>query len=192
MTTTRTSQPSVEPVTLAEARTHLRADSDTSEDAYITALITVARTACETSIGRVLISSTLLLTLDEFTDVVRLPVGPVLSVESIKYDDILAGAEQVANPLTYRVDIPSARVTAVFNTVWPDTRAQTGAVRIAYTAGYATIAANLPAPLKQWVLLAVGDMFERRTRSQQDGFKFPALPQDFADSLLDGYRAWTV
>lgn len=192
MTTTRTAEPGVEPVTLAEARTHLRVDSDVSEDAYITALITVARVFCETRVGRVLNTSTMLLSLDEFTDPVRVPVGPLIGVTSIKYDDATTGTETTADPLTYRVDTAGARITPAFNTDWPAPRAQTNAIRIAYTAGYGAAAANVPAPLKQWILLAVGDMFERRTRSQQDGFKFPALPQDFADALLDGYKSWVV
>lgn len=45
--------------------------------------------------------------------------------------------------------------------------------------GWAT-AADVPRPIKQWMLLAVGEMYANRE----------ALPDGFADRLLDPYRIW--
>ena len=55
---------------------------------------------------------------------------------------------------------------------------------VTYTAGYGAAAADVPAPLKQWMLLAIGDMYEMRNAS---GDK-PAVKHDFVDHLLNPYR----
>lgn len=61
----RVTGPSIEPVTLAEAKTHLRTyASDTSEDDYISGLITTARQWAESFTGRALIEQSWKLSLD--------------------------------------------------------------------------------------------------------------------------------
>jgi hypothetical protein len=67
-------------------------------------------------------------------------------------------------------------------------------VRVRYRAGYSTSAtaataqAAVPAALRQWMLLAVGDMYERRAASSDK----PAVRHDFVDALLDRYRIWSL
>lgn len=65
MSLKRLSGPSGEPVTLAEAKLHLRV-TETSQDALISALITAARGAAEQITRRQLMTSQFLLTLDRF------------------------------------------------------------------------------------------------------------------------------
>lgn len=57
--------PALEPVTLADAKLHLR-ESDTGQDTLITALITAARKAIEEKCRRSLITQTWMATLDQF------------------------------------------------------------------------------------------------------------------------------
>jgi hypothetical protein len=59
---------------------------------------------------------------------------------------------------------------------------------ITYTAGYGPAAADVPAPIKSWLLLAIGDMYANRQRSAER----PQVPQGFADSLLDPYRIYAL
>ena len=82
-------QPSVEPVTLPEAKQHLRVDV-ADDDALIAALIQGAREACEAFIHGKLITQTWEVELDAWpTDQapVLIPIEPLISVESVKWAD---------------------------------------------------------------------------------------------------------
>lgn len=181
MTLRKTTQPTSEPVTLATAKLHLRVDV-ADDDAYITTLIVAARTACEERLERSLITTGWTLTLDAFPEEISLPSGPVISVTSLQYLDTNGATQTLAGSLLVGDVIYPAYATA-----WPDTREQANAVTVVYTAGYGA-AADVPAPIVQWILLAVGDMYAMRERSAER----PAVAQGFADGLLDTYKVWGV
>ena len=173
-----------EPVTLAEAKLHLRVD-DTAEDALITALISAARETCEDRIEGTIPVTGWRLTLDAFPDAIKLPRGPVASVGSVKYLDA-AGVEQTLSPLDYLVDTARMQgyIVPAYGKAWPDTRGQINAVTVGYTAG----ADAAPHALKAWMLLAIGEMFANREASAER----PAVAHGFADRLLDPFRVWGV
>ena len=174
-----------EPVTLAEAKLHLRGVDDTAEDALITALISAARETCEDRIEGTIPVTGWRLTLDAFPDAIKLPRGPVASVESVKYLDA-AGVEQTLSPLDYLVDTASMQgyIVPAYGKAWPDTRGQINAVAVEYTAG----SDAAPHALKAWMLLAIGEMFANREASAER----PAVAHGFADRLLDPFRVWGV
>lgn len=180
----RIAGPSVEPVTLAEALVHLREDEGVADD-YIEALIVTARETCEERIERTLISSTWRVTMDAFPEAIRLARPPLISVQGVVYLDA-DGVEQTLDPQDYIVDAVSepGYVVPAPNVSWPDTQDRINTVWVNYTAGYGTTAADVPAPLRHWIKLAVGDMYSRRNRSADRA----AVPQDFADGLLDSYK----
>lgn len=184
----RTTEPAAEPITLAEAKLHLRVDH-ADEDAYITGLITSARLMCEQRTGKTLISSGWTAYGDEFTDPLELPNPTVTAVASISYVDV-NGTTQTLDASTYRVDMISAPARIKPVTEWPETDDRMNAVTVVYTAGYANANA-VPAPLKQWMLLAIGDMYENRTASDRPmGTAAPnaSVPHSFVDNLLAAYR----
>lgn len=182
-----------EPVTLSQAKAHLREEQDeTHNDLLITSLITVARQAAEDRLQRTLIETTWLRTLDGFPRCgghIELTRPRVLSVEWVKY---LApdGTLTTLDPAAYELD-PTAEpglLMPAYGTSWPATRQRPGAVQVQYKAGYGTTAAAVPKPIVQWVLLALGELFENRSRSAER----PVLPQQFADGLLDTHRIITL
>lgn len=73
--------PTVEPVTLDEAKLHLRVDGD-AEDTLITALIGAARDYCERFTGAALAAQELELTIDS-TDQIFLPLAPLDEVATV-------------------------------------------------------------------------------------------------------------
>ena len=86
--------PAVEPVLLAEAKAHLRLDSD-DEDDLVGALIAAARVAVETEIRRVLIAQRWRAIVETWpADGLILPIVPALSVEAVRAIDS-AGAATV-------------------------------------------------------------------------------------------------
>lgn len=173
-----------EPITLAEAKLHLRVD-DTAEDSLITALISAARETCEDRIEGTVPVTGWRLTLDAFPDAVKLPRPPIVSVESVKYIDT-AGVQQTLSPLDYVVDTVSSPgyIVPAFGKAWPETRGQINAVTVEYTAG----SAAAQHALKAWMLLAIGEMFANREASAER----PAVAHGFADRLLDPFRVWGV
>ena len=179
--------PLAEPVTLAQALHHLRETSDGAEnDAYIMGLISTAREACEERIERMLISTPMTLTLDGFPSAIKLRNAPIVSVQSVGFADE-NGALQTLSPLDYVLDKASdpGFIVPAPGKAWPAT--QSGAintVRVAYTAGYGDTPDSVPAPLKHWMLLAIGDMYAVRNASSER----PAAAHGFVDHLLNPYR----
>lgn len=182
MPTTKVTDAVAEPVTLEDAKAHLRVDG-TQEQALINALIAAARTAAEERLGITLLKTTWALTLDAFPcGTVVLPRGPILGVTSVSYYDA-DGAQQTLDPGAYRLGDRSLEPTDA----WPATQPRrTAAVRIVYDAGYGTVPAAVPAPIKAWVLLALGDLYANREASAER----PVVTQGFADGLLEPYKVW--
>lgn len=153
-------EPTVEPVTLAEAKTHLRI-TGTDHDTLITALIVAARQYLEdVKTGRAFITQTWDLTMDSFPACILVPFPPLQSVTSLKYYDT-DGTEQTWDASNYRVDIASepGRITPAYGVVWPSVRRQTGTITVRFVAGYG-LAAAVPENVKHLVKLLIGTWFE--------------------------------
>lgn len=151
--------PSVEPVSVAELKAHLRVTSS-ADDGYLGTLITAAREYAEQQTGRALAEQTREYTADAFPrcGVLRLGFAPVVSISSVKYLDE-TGAEQTLDASVYTVDTqsePGALVLKV-NQDWPDTAILPAAVRVRYVCG----AAARPL-LKQAVLFIAAHWYEQR------------------------------
>jgi uncharacterized phiE125 gp8 family phage protein len=177
-----------EPLTLYEAKAHLRAADCDDEDELITALIATARQALEDRLQRALVPSTWRLSQPAFGAygaALELPMPPTHSVQAVRYWDA-AGAQQTLPTTDYLLDAVAqpAQLVPAPGKAWPATQERPNAVEVDYTAGYT----ELPAPLRSWMLLAIGDLYTRRERSAEK----PAVPQHFADSLLDPYRIYSL
>lgn len=184
----RTGPPSAEPWTLAEVKTHLKVDH-TEEDALIGALLTGARENAEERLGRTLCTTPWRLTLDGFPSAIKLPMPRALAVQSVKYLDS-DGVERTLNPADYLLDDvnePGYLVPA-YGKAWPATQCRINALVVEYTAGYGPAATAIPMPVRQWVLLVVMEMYRNRSLTSE----VKAIPHDFAASLLDYYKIWSI
>lgn len=177
--------PSVEPVTLAEAKAHVRA-TDTAEDALISALIVAARSFAEDFTGRAFVTQTWDWALDEFPlYLAELPKAPLQSVTSVSYIDT-NGATQTLGASLYKVDALTdpGRMAPAYGEVWPSTRSEPNAVTVRFVAGYG-LAAAVPQPIKQAMLLLVGQQYEHREVTEEGSWS--RLPYA-VDALLGLYR----
>lgn len=156
------------PVSLVEAKANLQY-SASDKDAFIASLIAAATAHLEGRsgiLGRSLVTQVWETRLDRFPcrydGRIELPMPPLQSVEWIKYIDD-AGIERTVPALDYVVDAQHliGRIRPAYDKLWPVTRAEDGAVRIRFTAGYGAAAA-VPAPLKQAILLLVGHWWLNR------------------------------
>lgn len=153
--------PASEPVTTAEAKTHLRVDG-TDEDAYIDTLVKAAREKIEIDAERALLPQTLVLRLDRFPGIIELRRCPVTAVSSITYVDT-TGATVTLAATEYQTDVSTepGRIAPAYGKSWPATRDQANAIVVTFTAGYANAAA-VPASAKHAIKLLVGHWFRNR------------------------------
>lgn len=179
--------PTALPVTLAEAKLHLRV-THTDEDTLISALIVSAVAGAEHETGRALMAQTWEVTLDAFPAAIELTRPPVQSVTSITYADV-AGQQTVLPIAQYALDAADefgfAYVVPAYGGEWPETREEINAVKVRFVSGYAT-ADDVPSPIKSWILLQVGAMYAHRESEVQGQLQKLA----FVDTLLQRYRIY--
>jgi len=163
----KVTDPSVEPISLAEAKIYLKVD-DTTEDALITLLIKAARIRCEKETGRQLITTVIDHYFDEFPDKDEcydfLLYGcPVNSITSVKYYDDSDVQQTLANTV-YLLDGVSApaRVSLMYGQSWPSTSERANAIEIKTSCGYGAAGSNVPAALIAGMYLHLGHLYENR------------------------------
>lgn len=161
----RTVAPASEPISLSEARNHLRIDPDTTDDdGLIATLITAAREYCENKTNRQFITATYRLNLDVFPlGEICVPRPPLIAVSGITYTD-LAGVTQTLSTSIYTVDSNAepGRIVPTYNQYWPGSRQQPNSIAVTYTAGYGSTAQAVPAAIQQAILLCVGHWYANR------------------------------
>lgn len=179
--------PVVEPVSLADARTQCRYDG-TENDTFLSSLIIAAREQAEHETGRALITQTRELVADSFAGYLLLRGSPIQSIVSVKYIDS-DGAEQTMPSTDYVLDSDNepGKLIPAYGKGWPNIRVQESAVRVRYICGYLT-ANDVPAGIKQWILLAVAG-FDAQREAIGNSQSF-LLPDRFWHRLLDPYRLY--
>lgn len=161
---TATAVGSVEPLTVAEAKDHMRVDGS-DDDTEIGVFIEAARAHLESITRRSIIERTLRLDLPRFAHTIVLPSPPLVSVTSVKYYDT-NNSLQTVTANDYEVNLPAREIELADNASWPDIYARHDAVQITYEAGYqlesVSPVASAPAALVHAMKMLVGDMYENR------------------------------
>ncbi|GAA4109180.1 head-tail connector protein [Aminobacter aganoensis] len=186
MTLIRTVAPAVEPVTLVDAKSHLRI-SHTSEDALMSGLIRAAREDVERTTGMALIDQTWRLVLDRwpadnFVMLTRHPVRQVISVTTFGSE----GEASVVNPGDYQLDTLSRPARIHFERAPQRLRTMNG-VEIDFRTGFGEAGTDVPDLLKRAMLLLVAHCYE--FRSSFGPVDQPVSYPGGYDRLLSGYRA---
>ncbi len=177
--------PATEPLTLAEAKLHLKQD-EIADDALITSLIVAAREQCESKTQRKFITQTWTSYWDNFPTRFVLPFAPTISITSIKYLDE-DGNEQTLNADQYELD-PAREpglIQKKYEVTWPDTRTIQNAVYIEAIYGYGAAAA-VPDSIKAAMKLLIGHWYENR-EEVVTGIIATPIPVT-ADRLLFPYK----
>lgn len=164
----RTVEPAVEPISLAEAKDHLRLEHALDDD-YVVALVKAARQYTEQATNHAIITQTWEATFNGFPyeDNITIPFGPLIRVASITYRDV-ANTIQTLSPTTlYEVDLGShskrGRVILRDRTVWPPTYGRWNDLIVTFVAGFGDAPTDVPEPLRQAMKLLVSQMYENRT-----------------------------
>ena len=183
MSLTVQTAPSVEPITTAEAKTHLRVTTSAS-DTYIAALVTVARRRVESLTGRALVDTVFDFTTDALENRIRLPRAPVSAVTHVKLRDS-DGIETTVSSSVYGLSLEDEVAAVVLDDdeSWPVTDLRSwDPVAIRFTAGYGVAASDVPEDIRHAVKLLVGHYFENREPIAHGG-TVSAIPET-VDALL--------
>lgn len=149
-------------VSLAEAKQQLRI-LDNEQDAYITQLIHSVTAYVARALGMSLAQQTLNLSLDAFTDSIKLLRGPVTSVLNVDYFNQSGNLTAVPTN-SYTVDLSGQTAWIVRNSAyaWPITANGVNAVSITYVAGYTQLPEQMQ-DLKLAIMIMVAQAFENRS-----------------------------
>lgn len=184
--------PAVEPVTLTEAKLHLRlavTEADavlyTAEDAKITGLIIAAREYVETFTRRAIITQTWDAVMPCFPDgyYLPLPMPDLQTVTSISYFD---SAGDAATFTGFTVSLARNSIKKNYAAEWPEIYPESE-ITIRYVCGYG-LAVAVPFSIKAAILLIVGHLHKNTEATVGAyGVEFSNLPLG-VESLLAGFR----
>ncbi len=158
--------PLSEPVSLEEAKAHLRVDAD-DENGLIARLIAAARGFAESHTGRAFITRELRLWRDCWPNNpqrgLELPWPPLSTVSAVVAYDRSDTATTLSSD-AYIVDgaAAPARIVLRATTLLPAPLREANAIAVTYEAGYGFEAKDVPAGLRSAMLALIAHWYERR------------------------------
>jgi uncharacterized phiE125 gp8 family phage protein len=178
MTTIRVIEPAAEPVSITEVKDALRINqSDNSQNGLLATLIQGVREMAEGELHRPLIDTTFEMYTDRFTDALKLD-HPHARVAWVRYID-KDGVERTIDPQGYKVDgmdpVGPSWIKPARGRAWPSTAPEMNAVRVRYVAGFGTIAANVPAGIRTWMLMHLRTLEVASAMSERELKVLPSL-----------------
>jgi uncharacterized phiE125 gp8 family phage protein len=182
-----TSPPAVEPVTLDEAKTHLRVDG-TADDVLIGSLLLTSRLHVETALSLAFIAQSWRLILDAWPPggKVDIPLSPLQTVSEVRVKPA-SGSPIVVDASSYVVDAASRPARLVWNnSVPPIPGAPANGIEIDIGVGFGATATSVPAPLKHALLMLTAHWYEHRD-PYEIGAETARIPNAVSD-LIQPFR----
>lgn len=188
---TRVAGPLVEPVSVSEAKQHLRLDRDfNDDDAYVQGLITASRFYAETYCDRTFVRSQWRMALDVFPPWdIELPRPPIYPGDTPVVTYIPSNA--VYEPIPYdnfRIDRDSTPpcIRPQWNLYWPSARGAENDVIVTWWAGYGNGADSVPQPVKNAMMFMIAHWYGTREAVVQGAMN----PVPMAVDLMLGTVSW--
>jgi len=180
--------PTAMPVSLAEAKDHLRVDSD-DDDVLVTRLIAVATafTDAQGALGAAMITQTWGQWIGANPEqTVPIFLGPFQSLDAVKYYDV-DGVLQTDTLSNY--DIFGTKAAKYIGPKagfsWPVAQDRSDAIKIEYTIGFGDAASDIPDTIRHALLLLIGHWYENREQATTDNLN--DIPWGF-DALMNMHR----
>lgn len=184
MATVLTRAPAVEPLTLADVKAHLRIDTS-DEDGLLQTLILTSRMHIEVALGLALITQAWSCYFDRWPQALgsppgvaglrdahfapnaapalTLPLFPIASVDAIRiYADDGSFAALPVSDFTLDLASRPARIARRVGAAAPQPARRMNGIEFAVTAGFGATPADVPAPIRQALLLLVAHWYEHR------------------------------
>lgn len=189
-----TAKPTLEPVTLVEAKEQCRILSDdTQHDVRVLRAIRRARASVENLTGMRMMTQTVRVEFDEFPSPyyskVEIPIYPIQSISSFVYDDTNNTEQSLTANTNYWAYLNGMGPYVKAIEEWPDTYYQKpGAIRITVVAGYSD-QNDVPEDIRQAILMRVKEFFDHAGESEQME-TYPT--SNTVHALIAPYRRWRV
>lgn len=198
MKTTIITPSTVLAVSVAEVKNYCRLGLDSSdEDTLIEMLIAASMARCVQETGRALLTTTYKLTADltvsgaenypplstftqQTSNKLKLSYPNFLSLTSVVATNA-AGTNTTLSAADYKLNH-----TGVFSTIQILNASDAESVAVTYTAGYGATAADIPNPIKVWIMKDVCTAYDNRDSLSLGQVSSTVYP--FIDGLLDPYR----
>lgn len=189
--------PTILPVSLFEAKQHVRAVDHDDDDALLKMYLRAAVNNAENFTGRAFTDRVLDYYLDNFPEEngpIELPAPPLLEVYGVFYSNSAPEQEYAADSYTVDVASRKARIGLNSGATWPTLVADDpmNVVRIRFRSGYirdieeSPLVPNVPEDIKAAILLQVGTLYANR-ESVVIGHNAETLPMAW-EHLLRPYR----
>lgn len=185
-------EPTLEPVTLDEAKLHLR-DSPDIDDPLVAACVSAARRWAEIRSRKWFIRRTFTLSLDGFPigrGSIVIPPCPLVSIASASYRDGNGTSQPLTGYVIAKRCNPGELRLAYNATGWPTHSVGPECITITGTAGFADDPGGVPEIAKRAMLMVVGHLYENR-ESVVVGASVAEVPQG-AEYLIDQLRTGWV
>lgn len=162
----RVTQPDMEPVSLAEAKSQARVDSE-ADDTYIQSLIAVARQYVEDQLDITLLNTTWEASYDVFPVwTIVLPRPPLRDATITVTYRIGTGATATLSSAAgqFRVDsrVIPGRIYPNWAETWPAVRGDENSVVVNFTAGYGPDGSSVPPVARHAILMLVAHWYDTR------------------------------
>ena len=164
----RVTAPASTPISLSEAKDHLRV-THSDEDGLIAGLIAaaVAQVDALGSLGRAMVTQTWAQYVPQSPGWVRLEMGPFIALVSVEYYDA-AGVLQTADLSGFETwlqdDFVICKPKQGFD--WPTADTRPDAIKITYSAGYGA-GSDVPTNIRHALLLMVAHWYENRSATSE-------------------------
>ena len=160
-----------EPIVLSEVRDYLKIETE-QEDALLLGLISAARRACETYIGRFLIAQEWCLTLNGFSEKgCDIPFSPVMEIIKIEImgDDAF---EEVPKDYYY-LDKSSLMPRVAFENGrnMPEVKVSHSGIKIYFKVGFGEDWNAVPEDIRQGILYWISAVYEHREGGKIEMFR---------------------
>lgn len=180
--------PLVTPVTLAEAKAHLRIDSD-DDDVLVTRLIAVATayTDVKGALGQAMITQKWAQWFGSNPEqTVALILGPLQVVNAVKYydQDGVLQDDDINNYQVFGTEYASY-IGPKDGFSWPNAQDRSDAIKIEYTIGFGDAATDVPDTIRHALFLLIGHWYENREQSTTDNLS--DIPWGF-EALMNMHR----
>lgn len=186
----RLTEPAIEPISVAELKSHLRIDQDfVDDDLYLHTLISAARHHVETVSDRTLVRCQWQMKLDNFPwgaiELARPPIasGPI----TVTY----VPSDGVYSPVAFTNfredrDATPAAIRPAWNGSWPTCRGAENDVTVTYWAGYGDETTKIPPPARHAMLMLAAHWYANRESVVQGGMN----PVPMGVEILLGSINW--
>ena len=185
----RVTAPMEQPVTVADAKRHLRVEHS-DDDLLIQRLIetAVAFVDVKGALGKAMITQTWAEWFAPNPSEIILSLGPVQSVSSISYYDT-DNALQTATLSNFYVLGPSTRtvIKPKSGYTWPTTFTRDDAIKVQYVIGYGDSFTEVPSTVRHAILMLVSHYYENR-ENELIGTISKTIPFGF-EALIDSERS---